>query len=255
MRKVACVGTVLGLAFLALGGVAVRPALAQSSEEQDFVSRINSSRAKAGLPPYSVASDLVAVARRHSQEMASQGRIYHNAELGSEVSGWRSLGENVGKGPSVDSLHEAFMASEPHRENILDRAFTQVGVGVSVTADGIIYVTEVFREPAGAPAPQPAPAAPRNRGGSAAPVAKPRVQSGQAARPSPSSPASLPRPPAPPAPAPPAPGELSRVAIARLVGLERGLMGAGELLSGGPSRGEHHPGGGPSFVVILSWLV
>jgi hypothetical protein len=39
------------------------------------------------------------------------------------------------------------MHSPEHKANILDHDFTQVGVGVSVDKNGIIWVTEDFRQP------------------------------------------------------------------------------------------------------------
>jgi uncharacterized protein YkwD len=38
------------------------------------------------------------------------------------------------------------MASAPHRANILDRDYTQVGVG-AIVRDGRVWVAEVFRRP------------------------------------------------------------------------------------------------------------
>ena len=51
-------------------------------------------------------------------------------------------------GYSVLDLHHAFMASAPHRANILDRRMEQVGVGF-VSVNGQLWVTEVFRSRAG----------------------------------------------------------------------------------------------------------
>jgi hypothetical protein len=39
------------------------------------------------------------------------------------------------------------MQSPEHRANILDHDFTQIGVGVSVDKNGIVWVTEDFRKP------------------------------------------------------------------------------------------------------------
>ncbi|MCA1824709.1 MAG: CAP domain-containing protein [Mycobacteriales bacterium] len=132
------VATVLGTASAALAGPG----------EYDFVSRANSARAAAGRVRYRVASDLVAVARRHSAEMAARGSIWHNPRLASEVSGWSMVGENVGMGGDVASIHAAFMNSAPHRANILDRDFTEIGVGTATGKNGTLYVTQVFRLPA-----------------------------------------------------------------------------------------------------------
>jgi hypothetical protein len=138
---------------------AASPALADTGAEGQFVSLLNQERAAKGLPKLSVASDLTAVARRHSQRMADGNNLHHNPNLGSDVSGWQKVGENVGRGPSAGAIHQGFMNSPSHAQNILDSDWTQVGVGV-VVRDGQVWVTEVFRLPSGAtsqPAPEPKP--------------------------------------------------------------------------------------------------
>jgi hypothetical protein len=133
------------------------PALADAGAEGEFIAQLNQARQSAGLPSVRVSGDLTAVARRHSERMASQGSLHHNPNLGSDVSGWQKVGENVGHGPSVGSIHSALMNSPSHRANILGGDWTEVGVGV-VARDGALWVTQVFRLPSGsAPAPSPAP--------------------------------------------------------------------------------------------------
>jgi hypothetical protein len=67
------------------------------------------------------------------------------------------VGENVGMGGSASSIHQAFMNSAPHRANILDHDFTQVGIGTAYDDKGVLYITQVFRKPMGSTAPAPAP--------------------------------------------------------------------------------------------------
>lgn len=131
-------------------------AAVDASAESQFVQLINSARASAGLPALASNGELRSVARSHSARMAAANDLYHNPNLSGEVSNWLSVGENVGRGPTVNSLHTAFMNSEGHRKNILYQKFTEVGVGVEVV-DGRIWVTQVFRKPEGASAPEPAP--------------------------------------------------------------------------------------------------
>lgn len=118
-----------------------------SSMEAQFVAKMNAERQANGLRPYSVSSDLTSIARQHSSQMASQGKLYHNPSLTSQVQNWQAVGENVGDGPTVSDIHTAFMHSPEHRANILDHDFTQVGVGVTVDSSGQVWVTEDFREP------------------------------------------------------------------------------------------------------------
>lgn len=137
---------------LALGSVVA--AHASGDAEAELTSLVNAERAAAGLPALQVSGDLVDVARRHSSRMASSGTLQHNPHLGSEVSNWTRVTENVGQGPDARAIHDALMASSSHRANILDGAVSQVGVGVVVAGD-TLWMTQVFRQPASAPAPPP----------------------------------------------------------------------------------------------------
>lgn len=125
---------------------------ASASDSGTMVANINAARRSAGLSALSSNSALSSVAQSWAARMAASGTLAHNPGLRSQVSGWRALGENVGVGGSVSSLHAAFMGSSPHRANILSRQYTQVGVGVA-SGRGQIWVVEVFRLPSGASAP------------------------------------------------------------------------------------------------------
>jgi hypothetical protein len=137
------------------------PAAHAGPGESEFTSRTNAERSSRGIRTYAVRSDLVAVARRHAARMAARGSIYHNPNLAGEVSGWQAVGENVGMGGDVASIHQAFMNSSGHRANILDRGFTEVGMGTATDSQGRLYVTQVFRTPDGSATAAPAPTQPR----------------------------------------------------------------------------------------------
>lgn len=162
----------MGRRFPAAVAVALTAALvlsfsassASSSQEADFVSRINAERSSQGLSTLVAKTDLADVARAWSQHMAAQGSISHDPNLPYKVSGWTVLGDNVGKGPTVSAIHKAFMESDTHRHIILDTDFNQVGVGV-VKAGSVFYVTQVFARRVGGgssttPKPKPKAAAP-----------------------------------------------------------------------------------------------
>jgi Cysteine-rich secretory protein family len=178
MRKL-----VLGL-ILAVGVWSVLPAAAQASTTDDeaaFVAKINELRASKGLSALQVNANLVAKTRDWSAGMAAAGKIWHSTLSDGVTEDWKKLGENVGMGGSVDSLHSAFVASPHHYENLVDPAFEYVGIGV-VRSGNTIYVSEVFMQMMPVKAPvvaTPAPAAP--------PVTAPRPTTTTTAR----------RPPAP----------------------------------------------------------
>lgn len=148
---------VVALATIGLGASAG----ADAGSEQGFLSEINASRAAAGLGPLKMDGGLQAHARKHTADMIAKGEIFHStsAELKAAAgSGWTKLGENVGRGGSVGSLHNAFMDSSGHRKNILGD-YNYVGIGTD-SKDGVLYVTVVFMkkgETSSAPATTTAP--------------------------------------------------------------------------------------------------
>ena len=136
---------VVVLASLVSATVAAGPAGA-SSVEDAFTGKLNHERSSRGIPTLTTRSALVEVARAQARRMARSSRLYHNPGLTSDVTNWRWVGENVGYGPDALTVHVAFMNSPGHKANILDRDYTEVGIG-AVTAGGRVWVAEVFRRP------------------------------------------------------------------------------------------------------------
>src|SRR5438105_599175 len=107
-------------------------------------SLVNSARAAAGLPALADDSRLDAIATAQAQRMAARDAIYHNPNLKSDADAagvnWQWIGENVGVGPDVQSVHSAFMASPGHHENIVYRGYTVIGTGAATGKDGSIFI-------------------------------------------------------------------------------------------------------------------
>lgn len=152
---------------------AVAAPAADPGTESQFVSSINSLRASKGLNQLQVSGELVGVARAWTDRMVAAGQISHNPNLGSQVSGaWTKLGENVGVGYDVNGLMQAFINSPAHYANLVDPAWTHVGVGVTRAGDGRIYTTHNFMAlSGGAPPPPPPPSSPSPPPATAAPQA------------------------------------------------------------------------------------
>lgn len=140
---------------LAAGGVAVLPAQRAAAAPTLTISAATAKTLYAytyrqreilGKRPYVVRADLQLVALRQAYRMATYQRLYHNPSLTRDVANWRYLGENVGVGPSGVTLAHAFWNSAPHRANILNPYYTEVGIGAFW--DGrVFWVAEVFRRP------------------------------------------------------------------------------------------------------------
>jgi hypothetical protein len=161
--------TILVVALATIGISA--SAAADSGSEQGFLSAINSTRSSAGLGSLTMDGGLQSHARRHTADMIAAGEIFHSssAELQAAAgSGWSKLGENVGRGGTVDSLHSAFMASSGHKKNILGD-YNYVGIGTD-SKDGVLYVTVVFMKKGGGSSAPATTTAPKGTGGTQAPA-------------------------------------------------------------------------------------
>ena len=151
MRSVTRIAATLAMA-VALG--ALSPASTASAgarcyrykeSERDFAKKINTARNIAGAHRLELDKQLSRVARKHAWEMNKSNTLYHtpSGKLGWRVTRWNHLGENVGAGQTVTSLHQAFMNSPSHRSNVLDRDYRHVGVGV-YKDNNYMWVTIVF---------------------------------------------------------------------------------------------------------------
>jgi uncharacterized protein YkwD len=130
--------------------------LALQMERQAF-DVLNLKRAENNLPPLVWSEDMARVARSHSQEMAQFKFFSHAGRNGSMVDDradvlgfkkWKAIGENIaynrGYEKPAEFACERWMQSVSHRENILNPRWQEAGIGVSITADGTYYFTEVF---------------------------------------------------------------------------------------------------------------
>jgi uncharacterized protein YkwD len=131
--------------ILVAGGPAASPAGATTDSENKLFALINRARENHDRRPLRLSQSLSRKAHRHSGRMADEGTIFHHSCLSCLLSSWDwdVIGENVGMGSTLRSVHRALMDSRPHRRNILRRAFTRVGVGV-VRSGGRVWVTEIF---------------------------------------------------------------------------------------------------------------
>jgi hypothetical protein len=173
-----------------------RPAHAapQSTNEAEatLTADLNQERTSRGLAALTTAPDLVAYAEQHSADMAAAGHPYHDPNIQSNVQNWQELGDNVGSGPDADHLHQGFMNSQIHRDEILHPSYTEVGVGC-YWAGNVLYVTEVFRLPENAKAPAASAApAPARQAPSPRVVTRSVTVPAPAARPAPAPPAAAP---------------------------------------------------------------
>ncbi len=112
---------------------------------------LNAARASEGLKPLAADAALDQLAAEHSARMMATRTVGHDvgdgdpsARLRAAGVSYRSSGENVAGAASLSRAHRALWASPSHRRNVLESRFSRVGVGVSRSDDGRVWVTELF---------------------------------------------------------------------------------------------------------------
>lgn len=155
----------LGLALLAAGGLSLAgckptvpgadPPKAVLDAEQGTLDLINGERAAAGLAALVMDEDARKVARAHSEDMVARDFFSHINPDGLDpfqriddagipyVSAGENLAWNNAATPAETAV-SGWMASPPHRANILRPQFDRTGMGVAVKGLGTYYFTQVF---------------------------------------------------------------------------------------------------------------
>ena len=154
-----CRAATAALATVLLLSLAPPAAADTASDEARVVALIQDARAAAGAPPLPLHAGLTTVARTWALTMAAAGTISHNVGIGSVVSASK-LAENVGMGPTIDGIHQAFLNSLGHRTNMLDVGVNVMGVGVAY-ANGYVFVVQDYAK---VPTPPPNSAPPTPTG-------------------------------------------------------------------------------------------
>jgi uncharacterized protein YkwD len=110
----------------------------------DDAVRVNQLRAANRLRQLPRSLELDQKCQGHAQSMANAGQIFHSPSLVAGVSpGWQMIGENVAMAGSIAQAETALEASPPHRENLLNPYFTEMGIG-AVQSGRYVFVCQVF---------------------------------------------------------------------------------------------------------------
>jgi uncharacterized protein YkwD len=152
---------ILVVLFLAFSFLFLQPSLAgafsgcsadvappvNAAFEARVVELVNQERARNGnLPPLKLVSSLTAAARYHAMDMGQDDYFSHESRdragdgharacgtfdrINLWYKGWMGAGENIAAGyGSPEAVVQAWMNSEGHRGNILNRSYAEIGVG------------------------------------------------------------------------------------------------------------------------------
>jgi len=160
-----------------------KPNIKAADLEQRIHEFVNQERAKHGLLPLAWNPTLNMIARRHSQDMAKRNYFGHYSPEGRDVSyryseqgfvceldmgamcytGAENIYENnlydtveyINDVPKLyhwvdleaiaETTVKGWMSSPGHRRNILEPSWKTEGIGVAITNDNKVYITEDFR--------------------------------------------------------------------------------------------------------------
>jgi hypothetical protein len=109
---------------------------------------VNKERTKRVTAPLVRLHELDELARRQAQRMADQSELFHSFPGEIQMNFHRPsrrFGENVARGVSIHDIHNEMMRNRADRNNILDRRFTNMGMGSARGLDGNLYLCQIFR--------------------------------------------------------------------------------------------------------------
>lgn len=109
-----------------------------TANEKQMLDLVNQERTKQGLAPLKVNMEVQKLARMKAKDMIDKNYFSHQSPTyGSPFDmmnrygvDYRTAGENIAGNSSVQGAHTSLMNSDGHRKNILNSAFTEVGIGI-----------------------------------------------------------------------------------------------------------------------------
>lgn len=142
--------------------LAIEPLVKLSADEKTLLDLANKARSEEKVPALTVSSALTEIARRHAENMAKQEKMDHVLDGKNPAQRardakyvYRHIGENIGKAegdadipaPPPADMHEAWMKSKSHRDNLLNGKFREVGLAIVRSKKGNFYYAQVFGTP------------------------------------------------------------------------------------------------------------
>jgi len=118
---------------------------------EDVLRYTNQFRKSKGLPALEMRNELNAIARNHSEDMASGRKSfghggYNQRELKVKkiIKPYGGMAENVAYGARTGKeVFEIWKNSSGHRKNMLGN-YKYIGIGIAQNKRGVIYYTQIF---------------------------------------------------------------------------------------------------------------
>ncbi|HTJ28997.1 MAG TPA: CAP domain-containing protein [Acidobacteriaceae bacterium] len=119
----------------------------EQSREQALVTLANQARSDAGLKALTWDPALAAAAKAHAERMAQEGELSHRyggeQDLAQRASGagahFSMIEENIAVGDTPFHVHQGWMKSQAHHDNLLNAKIDRIGVAI-IPVRGTLYV-------------------------------------------------------------------------------------------------------------------
>jgi hypothetical protein len=152
--------------LIAIVGWLIFPVFAQDNVTNQVLIAVNQERQRISIAPLVMNPQLVEAAQNHSNDMAANATLTHIGSDGSQF--WERIqraGYNLSTGAenvlarrdtNPDSIFQQWFDSTPHRANMLNADYVEVGIAYARSTLDDYYVTMVLAARPGIVAPQPA---------------------------------------------------------------------------------------------------
>jgi len=108
---------------------------------------VNKERVKRNIPALIRRIELDALARERAEKMAKDGSVVHGNpdECQFRIQPCRRFGENVACGTTIRDIHTAMVKNDADRNNMIDRRYSNMGMGTARGKDGTLYLCQIFK--------------------------------------------------------------------------------------------------------------
>src|SRR5688572_22458732 len=152
--------------LIVIVGCLMLPVFAQDTITNQVLITVNQERQRSSIAPLVMNPQLVEAAQNHSDDMAENEILTHIGSDGSQF--WERIqlaGYNLSTGAenvlvrhdtNPAGIFQQWFDSVPHRANMLNADYVEIGIAYARSASGDYYVTMVLATRSGVIAPQPA---------------------------------------------------------------------------------------------------
>lgn len=155
VMKIFLILLIISTQWLSLGQIKIAVAKENISATQIF-NLINKERIKRNIPPLTLNNKLIQAAKNKAKDLADKKYFDHNSPNGKQFSSWIKetnykysfIGENLAINfQTEETTINAWMKSESHKENILEKNFTETGIAITTNNEGKIIIVQIFGRP------------------------------------------------------------------------------------------------------------